>query len=78
MLLPQANFDPETVALMGRACDEAWRELERRRGFILLKTDDVKVVLAHKIMTAVYEGERDHERLKQAALNAVNGRSVDE
>ena len=28
MQLPPSSFDPETVALMGRVCDDAWSEAQ--------------------------------------------------
>ena len=28
MQVTQSNFDCETVALMGRVCDDAWRDLQ--------------------------------------------------
>ena len=33
MLAPAMHFDYETVALMGRVCDEAWEELQRSFSF---------------------------------------------
>ena len=33
MQLPPQSFDPDTVAMMGRVCDEAWEEARARLSF---------------------------------------------
>ncbi len=74
MQLPPTNFDPETVALMGRACDLAWQELRTKVFFPSLADErDIRHVIALRIMTVVADGERDFERLKTAALRAIEG-----
>jgi hypothetical protein len=74
MQLANANFDPATVALMGRACDGAWHELRTKVFFPSLADErDIRHLIALRIMTAVADGERDFERLKVAALEAIEG-----
>jgi hypothetical protein len=72
MQLPPTNFDPDTVALMGRACDDAWHEIQRKVFFPSLADErDIRHLIALRVMTAVSDGERDVERLKSAALAAI-------
>ena len=55
MQVTQPNFYSETVALMGRVCDDAWRDLRVTR-FFPLPNDATEVLhrMAARIMTAVY------------------------
>jgi hypothetical protein len=72
----QPSFDAHTVALMGRAFDEAWWHLHAQR---ILPGDDegaARSIMACAIMAAVVNGERDPERLKTAAIRALNGREA--
>jgi hypothetical protein len=48
MQVTQPNFDSETVALMGRVCDEAWRDLQVTR-FFPLPSDAVLHRMAARI-----------------------------
>jgi hypothetical protein len=71
----QPSFDAHTLALMGRAFDEAWWQLHTQR---ILPLDDgaARSAMACAIMSAVANGERDPERLKTAAIRALNGREA--
>ena len=72
MQLPQANYDHESVALMGRVCDEAWREVQVTTFFPSTKdASEVVRQLATSVMVAVASGERNPQRLKAIALEAV-------
>ncbi len=72
MQVLQSNFDPETVALMGRACDEAWREVQSMMFFPSPEdSEDVHRQLAGRVMAAVAAGERDPVRLAAVALDGV-------
>ena len=69
MQVPQSNFDPDAVALMGRVCDEAWRETQTMIFFPLPADSDAFLHrMAARVMTAVALGERDPLRLKTIAL----------
>jgi hypothetical protein len=72
MQVTQSNFDCETVALMGRVCDDAWRDLQATR-FFPLPSDANEVLhrMAARIMAAVAEGERDPTRLKAIAMDGL-------
>jgi hypothetical protein len=79
MPFSNAAYDPETLALLTRAFDDAWREVEATK--IAGETGDgagIRTALAIRIMIAANEGERDPERLKRLALQAIDGRSADE
>ena len=71
MEFPSDCFDAETLGLMTKAFDAAWEEV----GFALASKDDNPMALgklmAVRIMTAVRDGERDPERLKEMALEAI-------
>jgi len=68
------SFEPELVAIMGRALDEAWSEVESRS---LVRAEPekagIKRALALRIMAAVRVGQRDPERLRMVALHVVEG-----
>ena len=69
MLAPQSTFEPETVALMRRVFETAWREIQAK--YFLPSSDDTNqfgIFVAHRIIAAAAGGERDPERLKAAAL----------
>jgi hypothetical protein len=61
-----AIFDPETVALLERVLNEAWKTLSHSQQERLSKT-----VLAERILTAAGLGERDPLRLRARALIGI-------
>lgn len=71
MPFPTDGFDAETLALMRKAFDAAWEEV----GFALVRSDTdptaVRALMFVRLMTAVRDGERDPERLRELALEAV-------
>jgi len=74
MQVPQSNFDPDSVALMGRVCEEAWHQMQARLSFPL--PADAEASLHHmteRVMRAVAMGERDPVRLKAIAMNGLDG-----
>jgi len=58
-----AYFDLETVALLREVLDDAWASLRPEQQAAMLKT-----TLAKRILKAAAQGERDRERLLDAAL----------
>jgi len=67
-------FDPETVAIMGRALDEAWAELESKCWIRdEPEKSGIRRALALRIMGAVRVGQRDPKRLRDVALHVVEG-----
>ncbi len=62
-MLFQSNFDCETVALMGRVCDEARRDLQLTT-FFPHPRDSAEVLeaMAGRIIAALSDGERDPTR----------------
>jgi hypothetical protein len=63
-----AHFDAETIALMKVALDEAWDRLPPKLQATMRKT-----TLAERILKSAVEGERDLERLREAALRDFAG-----
>jgi hypothetical protein len=58
-----AYFDLETVALLRETLDDAWASLRSEQRATMLKT-----TLAERILKSAARGERDRERLLDAAL----------
>jgi hypothetical protein len=56
-------FDPETVTALREILDDAWACLPPEKQATLQKT-----ALAERILKSAAEGERDRERLLDAAL----------
>ena len=71
MPFSNSTYDPETVALMGRAYDDAVKAAQSL-GLGVSFSEPVQSAMATRIMAAVSEGERDIERLKQCALGAID------
>jgi len=73
MRFPAAKFDSPTLNLMEQVfddvCEEA-RTLTPSESW----PQDVEHALAVRILAAVTEGERDHDRLRLWALNALDAR----
>ena len=60
------RFNPETVRLMRMALEDAWSRLEPEAQATVLKT-----TLAVRILESVSKGERDRQRLRDAALTGL-------
>jgi hypothetical protein len=58
-----AHFDTQTIAIMKVALDDAWDRLPLKLQATVLKT-----TLAERILKSAAEGERNPERLREAAL----------
>ena len=56
-------FDLETIALLRETLEEAWASLRPEQQARMLKT-----TLAERILKSAAQGERDRERLLDAAL----------
>ena len=68
----QSNFDCETVALMGRVCDDVWCEVQKTTFFPSARdADEMLHRVAARVMAAVADGERDAARLKAIALDGL-------
>jgi hypothetical protein len=59
-----AYFDARTIAVMKVALDEAWDRLPPKLQATMLKT-----TLAERILKSAAKGERNCERLRDAALS---------
>ena len=61
-----ATFDLKTVALLREALDDAWASLPLQQ-----RANTSRTMLAEPILKEAAKGERDRDRLVDAALNAV-------
>ena len=59
-----AYFDLETIALLRETLEDAWAALRPEQRATILKT-----TLAERILKSAAQGERDRERLLDAALS---------
>jgi hypothetical protein len=73
-----SSYDPETLALLTRALDDAWRRVARATA-VRSPTGEAATrrLLALRIMAAADQGERDVERLMRAALQLIESRLPD-
>jgi hypothetical protein len=69
MQLPPHSFEPELVALMGSVVDEAWEEAQCR---LSADPSELRNLVAVRVMAAVAIGQKDPERLKAIALEALD------
>ena len=60
------HFDSATIAAMKMALDDAWERLGPELQATMLKT-----TLAERILKSASRGERDYERLRDAALRDI-------
>ena len=67
-LLQNAAFDPDAVAAMSAAFEEACRTLG-----LAERSDPLCNLVAEKILECARTGERDPIRLRECALQAING-----
>jgi hypothetical protein len=73
MQLPPHSFDAETVALMGSVVDEAWEEAQSRLSLpTAADPSELRNLVAVRVMAAVAIGQKDPERLKAIALEALD------
>lgn len=64
-------FDLATVALLRDVLDDAWASIPAKRRASMLKT-----TLAERILAAAADGERDPDRLREAALAEMTAEKV--
>jgi hypothetical protein len=71
MPFPRECYDLETLDLMTRALDAAWDEVELGGISKVVDPTGLRTVMEVRIMAAVRDGERDHARLKELALEVI-------
>jgi hypothetical protein len=70
-------YDPETVAMIGRAIESAWIELVRREGARLqAQRAGVRNAIALRMLAAVDLGQQDPHRLHLLALDVIAPEAV--
>jgi hypothetical protein len=60
------SFDPETISLLRKTLDDAWERLGPEQKAMMSRT-----LLAERILKSAARGERNPERLRDAALTAL-------
>ena len=60
------SFDPETVSLLRKTLDDAWARLRPEQRATMSRT-----LLAERILKSAAKGERNPERLRNAALTSI-------
>jgi hypothetical protein len=65
-LLQNSAFEPELIAVMTGAFEDACRELR-----LASRTDARRDIVAKRIIEAAQTGERDRRRLAQSAVEAI-------
>jgi hypothetical protein len=69
------TFDAETVAMMGRVCYDAWWELKSLNAYPSTAAEEnVRSLVALRVMEAVARGERDPAALRMIALAGAASR----
>jgi hypothetical protein len=71
MPFPSDCYDPKTLGRMTQAFDAAWEEAEYALASNNFDPAALRRLMALRIMAAVRDGERDPERLKELALDAI-------
>lgn len=72
MTFPYKAYDPETLSVVGRAFDAAWREFQRTRSEPADRLETTRKMMALRVMAAANDGERDPQRLKQLAIQVAD------
>jgi hypothetical protein len=67
-LLQEGTFDPDAVAAMSAAFEEACRALG-----LAERTDPLRDLVAQKVIDCARAGERDPVRLRESVLKAIRG-----
>ena len=71
------SYDPATLAILTRAFDAAWQEVESANVTSLINdASNTRRIMALRIMNAAKSGERDPDRLRLLALQGIDGRTV--
>lgn len=66
------TYDASTVTLMGRVCDDAWREMtDAGVSASQEQAEEIRRQMARNVLGAVAAGENDPDRLKSIALSAI-------
>jgi hypothetical protein len=72
MTFPYKAYDPETLSVVGRAFDAAWREFRRTHCEPADRLEATRKMMALRVMAAANDGERDPQRLKQLAIQVAD------
>ena len=69
-----ASYGPETFAVLSRAFEEAWVDVQAMVGSRPVDANGLRSALAKRIMAAAAIGERDPRRLKLIAMGALDAK----
>ena len=67
----KGSYDAETVQLLTSVFNEAWATTQKILGPTPLTTELLRASMATRIMMAADKGERNPQRLKLVALQAI-------
>jgi hypothetical protein len=70
--MPFTRFDAATATLIAGVFDDAWFTLPKRAHWPPSRQADTIAKMTRQILAAADAGERDHDRLVQAALNGID------
>jgi hypothetical protein len=70
-LIASGTFDPEVIELMTTAYEDALTDLR-----LIDRADPLTELIAQSIITVTSTGERDPEKIKDCALNALGIRKI--
>jgi hypothetical protein len=70
-MFPATSYDPETLAMLSSAFEEAWNDVQAMIGPRPLDPNGLRSHLAKRVMAAAATGERDPRRLKLIAIGAI-------
>jgi hypothetical protein len=70
-LIDSASYGPDALKAIGRAFDEAWREIAGNFGSDPVEIEAARLKLANAVLSVAAEDSRDAEALKNGALQAM-------
>lgn len=70
-ILAGCTYGPETLKVIGRAFDGAWADIANHFAGDRDRADAARERLAHAVLIAAAEDSRDHEQIKNTALQIM-------
>jgi hypothetical protein len=70
-LIDGATFGPDALRVIGRAFDEAWRDIAGNFGDDPSKIEAARLKLAEAVLSVAHEDSRDVAALKNGALQVM-------
>jgi streptomycin 6-kinase len=70
-VLAGCTYGPETLKVIGRAFDGAWADIANHFAGDRDRADAARERLAHAVLIAAAEDSRDHQQIKNTALQIM-------